>query len=121
MSFDRLVVVDWSARSKPSSKTPEKDAIYICHSINFAMQNTEYFRTRRAALNFIEKLIEKSLALRERIFIGFDFAFGYPAGFSKNVTFSSNPFSIWEFLNQEVTDGEDNSNNRFEVAQELNS
>ena len=85
------------------------------------MQNTEYFRTRRAALNFIEKLIEKSLVLKERIFIGFDFAFGYPAGFSKSVTSSSNPFSIWEFLNQAVTDGEDNSNNRFEVAQGLNS
>ena len=121
MSFDRLVVVDWSARSKPSPKVPAKDAIYICYSNNFEMQNTEYFRTRRAALNFIEKLIEKSLALKERIFIGFDFAFSYPAGFSKSVTLSSNPFSIWEFLNQEVTDGEDNSNNRFEVAQGLNS
>ena len=55
MSFDRLVVVDWSARSKPSAKTPAKDAIYICHSINFELQNTEYFRTRREALNFIEK------------------------------------------------------------------
>ena len=85
------------------------------------MQNIQYFRTRRAALHFIEKLIEKSLALKERMFIGFDFAFGYPAGFSKSVTFSSNPFSIWELLNQEVTDGEDNSNNRFEVAQGLNS
>ena len=89
-------MVDWSARSKPSPKAPAKDAIYICHSNNFEMQNTEYFRTRRAALNFIEKLIEKSLALKERIFIGFDFAFSYPAGFSKSVTLSSNPFSIWD-------------------------
>ena len=121
MNFDRLVVVDWSARSKPSPKKPAKDAIYICHSINQEMQNTEYFRTRREAVDFIEKLIEKSLALKERIFIGFDFAFGYPAGFSKSVTCSSNPFSLWEFLNQKVTDGEDNSNNRFEVAQGLNS
>ena len=114
-------MVDWSARSKPSPKKPAKDAIYICHSINQEMQNTEYFRTRREAVDFIEKLIEKSLALKERIFIGFDFAFGYPAGFSKSVTCSSNPFSLWEFLNQKVTDGEDNSNNRFEVAQGLNS
>jgi hypothetical protein len=121
LNFDRLVVVDWSARSKPSPKKPAKDAIYICHSINQEMQNTEYFRTRREAVDFIEKLIEKSLALKERIFIGFDFAFGYPAGFSKSVTCSSNPFSLWEFLNQKVTDGEDNSNNRFEVAQGLNS
>ena len=121
MSFDRLVVVDWSARSKPSPKAPAKDAIYICYSKNFEMQNTVYFQTRRAALNFIEKLIEKSLVLKERIFIGFDFAFGYPAGFSKRVTSSSNPFSIWKFLNQAVTDSKDNSNNRFEVAQGLNS
>ena len=42
----------------------------FAHSNNFEMQNTEYFRTRRAALNFIEKLIEKSLVLKERIFIG---------------------------------------------------
>ena len=121
MSFDRIAVVDWSARSTPSPKTPVKDAIYICHSANVEIKNTEYFRTRLHALNFIEKLIENSLIHQERIFIGFDFAFGYPASFSKGVTFSSNPFSIWEYLNHEVIDGEDNSNNRFEVAQGLNS
>ena len=56
------------------------------------MQNTEYFRTRRAALNFIEKLIEKSLVLKERIFIGFDFAFGYPAGFQRVLPLPQIPF-----------------------------
>ena len=121
MSFDRIVVVDWSARSTPSPKTPSKDAIYICHSTNLEIQNTEYFRTRQKALNFVEKLIENSLAHQERIFIGFDFSFGYPAGFSKSMTFSSDPFSIWELLRQEISDGCDNSNNRFEVAQRLNS
>ena len=121
MSFDRLVVVDWSARSTPSPKAPVKDAIYICHSTNLEIQNTEYFRTRQKALNFVEKLIENSLAHQERIFIGFDFSFGYPAGFSKSMTFSSDPFSIWELLKQEISDSCDNSNNRFEVAQRLNS
>ena len=120
MNFDRLVVVDWSARSKPSPKKPTKDAIYICHSINFEMQNTEYFRTRREALIFIEKLIEKSLVLKERIFVGFDFAFGYPLGFSESVTSSSNVFSIWKLLKRRVVDNDNNSNNRFEVAQRLN-
>ena len=76
MSFDRLVVVDWSARSKPSAKTPAKDAIYICHSINFELQNTEYFRTRQTAIKFVNNLIENSLAQRESLFVGFDFAFG---------------------------------------------
>ena len=76
MSFDRLVVVDWSARSTPSPKAPVKDAIYICHSTNLEIQNTEYFRTRQKALNFVEKLIENSLAHQERIFIGFDFRLG---------------------------------------------
>ena len=37
------------------------------------------------------------------------------------MTFSSDPFSIWELLKQEIFDGCDNSNNRFEVAQRLNS
>jgi len=121
LSFDRIVVVDWSARSTPSSKTPVKDAIYICQSANLEIQNTEYFRTRQKALNFVEKLIENSLSRQERIFIGFDFSFGYPAGFYKSMTFSSDPFSFWEFLKQEISDGCDNSNNRFEVAQRLNS
>ena len=121
MSFDRIVVVDWSARSTPSPKKPTKDAIYICHSTNLEIQNTEYFRTRQKALNFVEKLIKNSLAYQERIFIGFDFSFGYPAGFSKSVTFSPDPFSIWELLKREISDGCDNSNNRFKVAQILNS
>jgi hypothetical protein len=121
LNFDRLVVVDWSARSAPSPKTPAKDAIFICPSTNLEIQNTEYFRTRQKALKFVEKLIENSLAHQERIFIGFDFSFGYPAGFSKSMTFSSDPFSIWELLKHEISDGCDNSNNRFEVAQGFNA
>ena len=121
MSFDNLVVVDWSARSSPSPKAPTKDAIYICHSKNSKIQNTEYFRTRQRAIKFVNNLIENSLARRERLFVGFDFAFGYPAGFASNLGYFSSPFSIWELLKKEISDNCDNSNNRFEVAEKLNS
>jgi len=61
--------------------------------------------------------------LKRRVFLGFDFAYGYPAGFAKALGLTSDlpPWrSIWDEFSRLLRDDEDNHNNRFDVAAELN-
>lgn len=117
--FDTVVVVDWSARAKPSPAKPSKDAIFIA----FARSDytaISYQRTRGAAMRFLVGLIEAERRAGRRILLGFDFPFGYPLGFARVVAGSDDPLTLWGVLAGLVRDGTDNANNRFEVAAELN-
>lgn len=117
--FDTFVVVDWSARSTPSARKPEKDAIWIgvagadgvtCH----------YHRTRAAATAHLAALFEEHRAAGRRVLAGFDFPFAYPRGFARRVAGSDDPLTLWPVLADRIKDGEDNANNRFVVAEALN-
>ena len=121
--FDTVIAVDWSARSTPSPVTPSKDAIYLCVSRldEGTSQHPEYFRTRHEAMARIHTLLDKEMAAGRRSFIGFDFNFGYPSGFAKQLTGRTDFNSVWKWLSERIKDGPDNKNNRFEVAAEINS
>lgn len=59
-----------------------------------------------------------------RVLIGFDFGFGYPAGFADALDLAGDvpPWRrIWDMLTDMIVDNADNSNNRFEVAAALNA
>lgn len=60
-----------------------------------------------------------------RVFLGFDFAYGYPVGFSATLGLCDETLppwrSVWDELSRLISDGEDNRNNRFEVAAKLNA
>ncbi|MGR3492313.1 MAG: molybdopterin guanine dinucleotide synthesis [Shimia sp.] len=116
--FDRVIAVDWSARSTPSPKAPTKDAIFICDT--GAGGHPTYHRTRHAAMNVVAAALDDALTRNERTVIGFDFGFGYPAGFAKALTGRADPFAVWDWLAERIEDGPDNANNRFEVAAEIN-
>ena len=120
--FDTIIAVDWSARSAPSSVTPSKDAIYLCVSrLNEgASQHPEYFRTRHEAMARVYALLDEEMTAGRRSFIGFDFNFGYPSGFAKQLTGRTDGISVWEWMSERIEDGPDNKNNRFEVAAEIN-
>ena len=125
--FDVWVMVDWSASSKPSSSKPSKDAIWLGIAFKNESIQTHYVRTRREAklflLNFLQECIESTL----RVFVGWDFGFGYPRGFSSY--FQSEPslekthapwLAFWKFLHESIEDSVSNQNNRFEVANAIN-
>ncbi|MEO0660788.1 MAG: hypothetical protein AAFZ87_04555, partial [Planctomycetota bacterium] len=59
-------------------------------------------------------------AAGRRVLAGFDFPFGYPAGVAQAITGSDDPFALWQWLEARIEDQEDGSNNRFEVAEEMN-
>ncbi len=52
---------------------------------------------------------------------GFDFPFGYPAGFAARLGLAGPPWrAVWDEIAGLVSDDEDNRNNRFDVAEALN-
>src|SRR5215213_5156067 len=86
--FDAYLAVDWSASSKKSPAKPSRDAIWVGERV-VAYDHTpvfepeSYFRTRKACLSHVGDRLRGHRDAGRRVFIGFDFAYGYPAGFAK--------------------------------------
>ncbi len=115
MTFDTVVILDWSG-GNDRGPTPTKDAIWAC----IAGQDPVYFRNRQLVETWLNDLFASELAAGRRVLAGFDFPFGYPAGFAKSVTGSSDPFALWAWFNEHITDNA-KSNNRFDIAGQLNA
>jgi molybdopterin molybdotransferase len=52
--------------------------------------------------------------------VGFDFPFGYPAGFAEALTGQADPFALWQWFEKRIEDGP-KANNRFDLAGEINT
>lgn len=111
-------MVDWSG-GKDTGPRPRQDAIWACSATRGEPEAPVYLRNRQAAEVWLRAEMDAALAARERLLIGFDFPFGYPAGFAKAVTGSDDPFALWAELAGRIEDT-DTGNNRFDVAAELN-
>ena len=117
--FDRVIVVDWSASKVPSPKVPSADAIWI--AVQAGGQTTcTYHRTRADAMKMLCAEFDAAVAAGQRVLAGFDFPFGYPVGFANSVAGSDDPLDLWADLAKRIEDADDNANNRFEVARDLN-
>jgi len=114
-AFDRVIIIDWSASSGPSSAKPSADAIWIGEA-SAAGERTSYHRTRAAA----ELALRCMLAGQDRVLIGFDFPMGFPAGFAARLTGTASAQAVHAWLARAITDGPDNRNNRFAVAADIN-
>ncbi len=118
--FHTHIIVDWSARSKPSPARPTKDAIWWAAARDGVVSEPAYTRTRHDAVERLADLIAMELDAARRVLIGFDFPFGYPAGVAAHLTGEASAHALWDWLATRIEDGEDNANNRFEVAQAIN-
>lgn len=113
--FDLIIAADWSAAARPTGPQPRKDAIWVCADLK-GTQTVEYFPTRTAALDWIDGWLEQG----HRTLLGFDFAFGYPAGFATALTGQDAALPLWDWLAERIEDGPDNANNRYVAAQDIN-
>ncbi|MGP1310806.1 MAG: hypothetical protein ACTS27_11465 [Phycisphaerales bacterium] len=114
--FDRVIMIDWSARNAPSPRRPSKDAIWVAHGTRDAREDPAYFRTRRAC----EAWLAMELARAEQTtLVGFDFPFGYPA--HDNAPTMPVGRALCAALAEEIGDDERNRSNRFETAARLNA
>lgn len=116
--FTHYIAVDWSAGNKPKSG---KDSIWISEdSFDKGHIGLWNVRTRYETIKSIEERMRYEIKSKQRLLIGFDFAFGYPAGFAKVVTGEANWLSIWNWLSEVVVDNSKNQSNRYEVAEHMN-
>ncbi len=119
MSFDSVVIVDWSASGTPSPARESADAIWIGEARGDAAESA-YLRVRAAAEDWLRARIAAARTRGERLLIGADFAFGYPAGFAAALTGRAEALAVWEWLAGELSDGPDNRNDRIEIAARIN-
>ncbi|MGY6645104.1 MAG: molybdopterin-binding protein [Salinarimonas sp.] len=118
--FDRVVIVDWSASARRMPARPRADAIWIGISDMAGDREPLYCRSRAEAMATIEALCEEALATGERLLIGFDFPLGYPRGLAEALTGRAEALALWEWLAGQINDGDDNANNRFDIAAAIN-
>ncbi|MEO5804981.1 hypothetical protein [Devosia sp.] len=117
--FDRYIAVDWSANNSPKSG---RDSIWIAEANSAGvLEISQNPRTRHAAMATIVERLERALVAGQRVLIGFDFPFGYPAGVAEKLGGSDQWHSLWALLAREVEDAPDNLSNRFEVAARFNT
>ena len=123
--FHTHIVVDWSARSRPSPKKPSKDAIWLCTAridgLRVEVHEPEYKRTRHEAIRYLARLMADELNAGRRVLAGFDFPFGYPAGVARKLTCCASALALWDWLAKEIRDEPDNKNNRYDVAKIINA
>lgn len=107
-------MVDWSGGNDRGAR-PVKDAIWIGE----AGRDPIYMRNRQAAEDWLVARIEAALERGEKLAIGFDFPFGFPAGFAQAVC-GGDTLALWDWLEARIEDAPQ-SNNRFDLAGEINA
>ena len=119
--FDRYAIVDWSASNTP---TTGKDSIWICLAERDGSETklieTLNPSTRSAAMAKLRQFFRDSGEEGKRVFAGFDFPFGYPAGAAAAIAGAPDWQTLWAFFAEALQDRDDNFSNRFEVTGRLN-
>ncbi len=127
--FDTYIMVDWSAKDEPGPQNRKdgklkKDNIWIGEAKRLGEElsfSQTYCRTRARAYQHLEATLKDLLKEGKRVLVGFDFAFGYPAGFAEVLTGKAEWKGVWEYLSEHLEDDELNENNRFELADKINA
>jgi precorrin-8X/cobalt-precorrin-8 methylmutase len=121
--FDTYLMIDWSASNVPATG---RDSIWYClvtrTGDRLAIEALENPRTRYQATAELRRLLVKFAREGRSVLAGFDFPFGYPAGFAQSLGFAGQPpwRAVWQHISRTVVDSPDNRNNRFEAAAEFN-
>lgn len=115
--FDTVIIVDWSAANVPKTG---RDSIWICRRDRTG-ETIANPATRHAAKALLCDMLGAAAARDERVVVGFDFPFGYPAGFAARLGLAGTPWrAVWDEIARLIADEPDNRNNRFEVGEALN-
>lgn len=119
--FDTYVIIDWSSNSSPKLGA---DSIWMGWARRIdGSEDTLNLSTRKSAYQELLGRLQQWTAAGDRILVGFDFAYSYPAGFADvlGLVGPEPPWRrIWNTLATRITDNEKNRNNRFKVAADLN-
>ena len=115
--FETIIMVDWSAANVPRVG---RDSIWLCRR-EVEGETLVNPPTRQAAKTLLADWLTAAREKGRRVLLGFDFPFGYPAGFAARLGLSDPLWrAVWDEIASLIADGEDNRNNRFDVAEALN-
>ncbi len=119
MSFDTVIMVDWSGGNDRGA-TPKKDAIWTCLARGGVAEDPVYLRNRQVAEEWIIAAIAAEHAAGRRVLLGFDLCFSFPRGFAKALTGDDDPLALWDWFAERVEDSP-KANNRFDLGGEINA
>jgi len=120
MTFDTILMVDWSG-GNDTGRRPRKDAIWAAVARRGdPLVPCLYLRNRQVARDWLEDVLAAEVAAGRRVLAGFDFPFGYPAGFARSLTGRPDPLSVWEWMAATLSDTP-RANNRFDLAGLINA
>lgn len=122
MLFDEYIMVDWSAAAAPRTGP---DSIWIAvlrrRGGTCRLAPLRNPATRWNAIRWLGDRLTRSAAAGHRVLVGFDFPFGFPAGTAAALRLDGLPWrGLWQTLCDGLADGDDNLNNRFDLAEALN-
>lgn len=120
--FNAYLMVDWSGASSPrSGKDSIWYALLIRRGNEIDLEAIENPATRARATEELGDRLAALAAAGQRVLLGFDFPFGYPAGTAQRLGLGGVPWrQVWQMLSDLIEDDERNCNNRFAVAETLN-
>ena len=120
--FNAYVIVDWSASSKPGTGADLIRIGVMKRDVRFRLAFESFALATRAEAEQRLGLILDDLKKRnERALLGFNFPFGFPRGLAAGLKLPGEPWSaLQDFLERQVKDKADNTNNRFGVGAEIN-
>jgi len=123
-SFDAYVMVDWSSSSLPATGN---DSIWIASGAwsdrTFTAGPPQNVPTRVQAVDILRKQLLLWREEEKRVLVGFDFAFGYPAGFARALGLISGSGAwkaVHEHFASRIEDSAQNRHNRDRFADECN-
>lgn len=120
MQFDTILIVDWSG-GNDTGRRPRKDAIWAAVArTGEATIPRVYLRNRIVAVTWLADLLGAELRAGRRVLAGFDFPFGYPAGFAERLTGRADPLAVWDWMAEHLEDAPE-GNNRFDLAGRINA
>ena len=117
--FDTIVVVDWSAADDRGPR-PKPDAIWAAIRRGAEAEAPRYLRSRAVAEAWLAELFATEIAAGRRVLAGFDFPFGYPAGFAARVTGAADPLALWDWFAGALPQGSAAAE-RFHLAGRVNA
>ena len=120
--FDAYIIANWTAAE---GKKIGEQSLWIAvakRDVRFRLYTeTHNVATRAEGEKLLESLLAEHRKRADRVLVGFDFNFGFPAGTAARLNLEGRPWDVMgKFLSSNVVDKADNSNNRYQVAAKIN-
>ena len=120
--FDAYIIAKWTAAE---GKKLGEQTLWIGvakRDVRFRLYTeTHNVASRAEGEALLEHLVSEHRKRGDRVLLGLDFDFGFPAGTAALLKLEGRPWdAMGKFLSTNIVDKADNSNNRYQVAAKIN-